>query len=50
MRMLSYVYIRDMLVQAILTSKKMPNSCKPLHLKMRRTMLKYFHDSQAVLC
>lgn len=49
MKRLSHLYVRDILVQAILTSKKMPNNGKPLHLKVRRSMLKYFHDKQAMI-
>lgn len=41
LRTLSNYYVREILVQSILTSKKMPPAVKPMHLRVRRKLL-YF--------
>lgn len=42
LRGLSHYYIREGLISAILTSKKMPIKAKPIHLKVRRRILAFF--------
>lgn len=43
-RKLSFYYLEHLLVLAIMTSKKMPASVKPLHLGIRRKMAMFFRD------
>lgn len=43
-RKLSFYYLEHLLVLAIMTSKKMPVSVKPLHLHIRRKMALFFRD------
>ncbi len=47
LRALSHYYLRERLIGAILTSKRMPKGSKTVHLKVRRKMLRLLSfDSQ----